>query len=361
MLLGFACLLALAVATPALLNKETMIFSRGWTRVSRADPATPITAHVFVKQTNTDELTRQLFAVSDPQSPQYGQHLTQQQVHDLVAPTAESVRVVLAWLAANGVPAASIKASPNSDILTFDTTVGTMERLLHAEYQQWRHDGTGYAATRALSYSLPADVHAHIDFVGERVGLNQHLLVAELSLDLTRTACCLLPAARPDRSPASDEPHQARPDPARGRPGRRQPDLAAEAVLGPRRLPRLELAEQHRPLRIPRAVHRPARRRLLLQELCVPRSLLIPLFSHLISPWLPFVVADAPSEFGRKLEIVGKNTPSNPGIEAMLDVECELQAAAVAVARAHFLIVVCIADGMAMGAGVQRSVFWVSE
>jgi len=49
-----------------------------------------------------------------------------------------------------------------------------------------------------------------------------------------------------------------------------------------------------------------------------------------------FFAQYAKPESGRKLEIIGKNVPSNPGIEAMLDVEY----------------------GMAMGAGVQRSVFW---
>lgn len=44
-----------------------------------------------------------------------------------------------------------------------------------------------------------------------------------------------------------------------------------------------------------------------------------------------------PESVGRTIEVVGENDPSQPGSEAMLDVQY----------------------GMAMAAGVKRSVFWV--
>merc|ERR1719246_284819 len=55
-----------------------------------------------VKQQNVDKLEEQLLAVSSPSSMRYGQHLTNEEVHQLVAPRSEDIDAVLSFLASHG-------------------------------------------------------------------------------------------------------------------------------------------------------------------------------------------------------------------------------------------------------------------
>lgn len=85
-----------------------------WARGPRADANMPLELTIAVKQTNLAELESTLLAVSDPDSPRYGQHLTRDQIDDLVAPRAEDIAVVLSWLQEHGVDLADVDATGNS-------------------------------------------------------------------------------------------------------------------------------------------------------------------------------------------------------------------------------------------------------
>lgn len=47
-------------------------------------------------------LTDELYQVSTPGSPKYGQHLTHEEVNRLVAPKPADVRAVMQWLSDHG-------------------------------------------------------------------------------------------------------------------------------------------------------------------------------------------------------------------------------------------------------------------
>ncbi len=74
-----------------------------WRPVSRADPDQRIKLTFAIKQQNLGELELALMAVSDPASPNYGQHLTRDEVDALVAPAPESISTVKRWLAAHDI------------------------------------------------------------------------------------------------------------------------------------------------------------------------------------------------------------------------------------------------------------------
>jgi tripeptidyl-peptidase-1 len=67
-----------------------------------------------------------LLDVSDPDSPRYGQHLSNTAVHDLVAPTARCSAAVDAFL--RGFQ--TTRASPNGDFVQATLTVAEAEDLL---------------------------------------------------------------------------------------------------------------------------------------------------------------------------------------------------------------------------------------
>jgi len=238
-------------------------------------------AHIFLRQQNVDALTRKLYAVSDPTSPEYGKHLTHQQLNDLIAPSSESVEAVYKWLGEHGIRREQIKATPNFDILEFVVPVSTLEAMLSTTYTRFTHE-TGHVVARTQRYFLPASVHEHIDLVGPTIML-------------------------PSMNRATKKPYVPTAD-------------GSNLGVNPASL------QQMYSVGSARATTKQSNIALCgFLEQYVDQPDLDRFFSQYAS-----------KESGRKMEIIGANKPSNPGIEAMLDVEY----------------------GMAMAAGVARSVFW---
>ena len=76
---------------------------------------------------------------SSPESPRYGKHYTAQEVHDLFAPSIDSVTAVRDWLEAAGVEPGRISQSANKQWIQFDASVSEAEALLHTKYYHYEH------------------------------------------------------------------------------------------------------------------------------------------------------------------------------------------------------------------------------
>jgi len=139
----------------------------GWQSQGRAKGSAELELIFAVKQTNLDKLHDTLSRVSDPRHADYGRHLSNDEVHALVAPAPASLGAVRAFLAAHGV--ASDALTPNGDFLRAIVPVSVAEALLSTTYETYAHNGTDYVAHRAASYSLPAEVAAVVDFVSPTV------------------------------------------------------------------------------------------------------------------------------------------------------------------------------------------------
>jgi tripeptidyl-peptidase I len=142
-----------------------------WTMRARASPDTPMKLHFFVKQQNMDTLEKILFDVSDPSSENYGKHLSFDAVNQLSAPKVESVIQVISYLQQHGVDITTqVTMTPNADIMQVSVDVATAEKLLEAQYNVYEHHMTGQQIHRiADTYTLPAHVAAHVDFVGPTI------------------------------------------------------------------------------------------------------------------------------------------------------------------------------------------------
>eukprot|EP00753_Platysulcus_tardus_P005849 PLAT13725.4.p1 GENE.PLAT13725.4~~PLAT13725.4.p1 ORF type:complete len:551 (-),score=292.13 PLAT13725.4:810-2462(-) len=150
---------------------EALVVPRGWRRVGDADDSQMLRMTVAVKQQNVQLLEETLLAVSDPDSPRYGQHLTFEQVNELTAPTEENMLAVLGWLETAGVSAADVSASTNGDFIHARVSVAQAEVLLSTQFATYEHGSApGKLVTRAASdYLLPAAVSAAVDFVAPTV------------------------------------------------------------------------------------------------------------------------------------------------------------------------------------------------
>jgi len=120
-----------------------------------------------VKQQGKQELHDALMRVSMPSSPEYGQHLSNQEVHQMTAPDASHVEAVKSFIRAHG--GEPVAATPNSDMITAKVTVATAERMLSAKYHQHLHASGKEISRVADDYSLPDEVALAVDFVSPTV------------------------------------------------------------------------------------------------------------------------------------------------------------------------------------------------
>ncbi|KAF3901965.1 Aorsin [Orbilia brochopaga] len=137
---------------------------QGWEIVSgrTVDPSTPIKLRIHLVKQNVEAFRRAVVDLSTPGHPSYGNHMSQRSIDEMLRPREENFAAVKEWLASQGL---ADKATLNNDWIMVSTTVGEAESLLHTKYQVFQDTKSGDKAVRALSYSLPRELHSSISFV----------------------------------------------------------------------------------------------------------------------------------------------------------------------------------------------------
>lgn len=108
--------------------KETIAPPSGWVKYA-APPATHIIElRIGLPQPNFNVLEQHLYEVSDPSHKRYGQHLSKEDVEDLVAPHPESSDAVNKWLNSFGI--VDLVYSPAKDWITIKVPIALAEKLL---------------------------------------------------------------------------------------------------------------------------------------------------------------------------------------------------------------------------------------
>lgn len=138
---------------------------------SRASPTEFHDVVFVVKEKNMEELKRILFDVSDPDSPNYGNHLTPQQIEDLVS-NPEAHQEVVAYLTAAG--ATVMHGQSKGECITARAEIGVWESMLNTEFHvysmisptgtlDWPTTQTDFFRTE--KYSVPNTLDDHVAFV----------------------------------------------------------------------------------------------------------------------------------------------------------------------------------------------------
>lgn len=161
-----AAVLGLAAAAPLdnyYAVKETHFVPPSFTRIGDAPQNHRIRLALGLKQSRYEELERQLWEVSDPDHPRYGQHLSQEDVNELVKPTDETLELVQEWLHQHVHPD-DIEYSSANDYLYFVMPVADIERLLDTQFSHYVHED-GTELMRTTQWSLPLHLHEHISTI----------------------------------------------------------------------------------------------------------------------------------------------------------------------------------------------------
>ncbi|KAF8302073.1 subtilisin-like protein [Clavulina sp. PMI_390] len=135
-----------------------------------------IPVRINLIQNNIDEAHGRLMDISHPESSNYGQHLTPEEVAELFAPSDESVDDVLAWLIDAG---HSVSREDNYDhfkgAITVKMPVSHAEDLLRTTYEIYEHGPSGTPHVACTSYSVPSPIAHHIDFITPTTDFDIHV------------------------------------------------------------------------------------------------------------------------------------------------------------------------------------------
>lgn len=142
--------------------KERHVVPRAWTEAGPADKSQVMHLQIGLKQRNEGVIERHLLEVSNPHHERYGQHLSAQEVHDLVAPADETVDAVRDWLLEHDI--SDIGLSPAKDWIHIVVPIGKAEELLRTKYSNFINED-GHSISRAPEWSLPLHLHEHVDVV----------------------------------------------------------------------------------------------------------------------------------------------------------------------------------------------------
>lgn len=93
----------------------------------------------------------------------------------LVAPHPASVQIVEDWIKDHEIPPETIVRQSGGGVwLTFPVSVAQAERMLDTQYHVYRHSTTSQRVVRAMAYSLPRELHDHIDVVTPTTYFSTH-------------------------------------------------------------------------------------------------------------------------------------------------------------------------------------------
>jgi tripeptidyl-peptidase-1 len=179
-------LVCLSSAAPRGLKlRQSVTPPRYWTNVGRAPSTHGIQLHIALPQPRFPELEQHLAEISDPFHERYGEHLSKEEVEELVAPHQSSVEAVREWLASHGIRGDACHQSPAGDWVTVHVPVAQAEKMLGTvchccliaasllltrvvvsqEFSVWKHDKDGDVLVRTTEYSLPSHLDEHVELI----------------------------------------------------------------------------------------------------------------------------------------------------------------------------------------------------
>jgi tripeptidyl-peptidase-1 len=190
--------------------EKSALEARGWTVAENSlSSDQQITLEIGLTLQNTDQLISKLLDVSTPKSKNYGKWLTKEAAENLVKPTTEANTAVVNWLKNEGVT----QLQSDGTWVRFVANIETANRLLAADFQQYGRDGI--KKIRTTSYSVPEDLHQHIDIIHPTTFFGQTAAYAPKYIPRPRTVRRSPAVERRQLLPYGYGPPPSPPQPAR--------------------------------------------------------------------------------------------------------------------------------------------------
>ncbi|KZP19257.1 subtilisin-like protein [Athelia psychrophila] len=163
-------LITLAVAAPSrrthhVLHEKRAAEPVDWVNVGRLQPSHVLPMRFGLSQQNLHMVEEMLTAISHPDSPNFGNHMSAAEVNDAFAPSIATLHSVVDWLGSAGIAKERLRLTHNSAWVELNATTAEMENLLDTEYHLYVHEETGAEQIGCHSYSVPAHISEHIDLI----------------------------------------------------------------------------------------------------------------------------------------------------------------------------------------------------
>lgn len=136
-----------------------------WTPRAPIHPEAILPVRIGLAQSNLHNAHEWLQAVSDPKSPQFGQHWSLEKVRDTFAPTEVTINAVRDWLHDAGIAPDRIIQSDNKGWLAFDGTAHEAQKLFHTKFYEHEHPSSDVIRIGCQKYHLPSHLVDHVDYV----------------------------------------------------------------------------------------------------------------------------------------------------------------------------------------------------
>ena len=151
-----------------------------------------VTFHLIWK--NPDQLAKHLEETSNPKHPNYGKHLTKEQVHDMTADVEGLTKIeqyiqdLNSQLPAEGLGEMRITKKTDSSV-SVEAPVGAFEKAFHTTFYTVQHthrDGKTETLNRAKQYHLPEELSEHVRMVTGTVQMPVQLSRGPVKIGLNR-------------------------------------------------------------------------------------------------------------------------------------------------------------------------------
>jgi tripeptidyl-peptidase-1 len=142
--------------------KERHTVPQGWTRIASPPDSHLIHLRIGLRPRNPGLLQQHAVEVSDPSHARYGQYLSATEIKNFAAPSEQSIDMVQSWLLNHDIETTAL--NPTGDWINVHLPVRKAETLLNTTYSVYAHND-GSTLVRAPEWSLPENLHQHIDLV----------------------------------------------------------------------------------------------------------------------------------------------------------------------------------------------------
>ncbi len=135
-----------------------------WVIDGEPSPSELVLYRIAIRQDETQARFQQhVIDISTPEHASYGQHMDYDDLTSFLSPARHVSSNIRSWLVAAGVSESNIQV--DKDWINFVAPIDLAENMLNTRFYYFRHPATNTKRLRTLEYSLPPDLHEHIQMV----------------------------------------------------------------------------------------------------------------------------------------------------------------------------------------------------
>ncbi|KAK1986216.1 peptidase S8/S53 domain-containing protein [Colletotrichum cereale] len=174
-------------------EKISQHWNKSWTKRDRLKDDITIPVQIGLKQFNIEKGATKLMDLADPSSPNFGRHMSEDEVLSFFAPPQSIVDAISEWVTLSGIPRSWIQQSRNKQWIQFNANVSVVENLFHTKYYIYEHHSTQSRVFACPGYYIPPELASHIDYVKPGV----HLIVRSSRLSITSRSTSIYKRGNP--------------------------------------------------------------------------------------------------------------------------------------------------------------------